>query len=69
MADVQPPVDRAPHAGLMPAERTLSQAPMPNAKRVRARNLHLDILQEFGKFGLIPGTIRGWRQDRETVDG
>jgi hypothetical protein len=35
----------------------------------RLRALHLDILEEFSRFGIIAGTLRGWRQDRETADG
>jgi hypothetical protein len=35
----------------------------------RLRALHLDVLEEFGRYGLIPGTVRGWRQNRETADG
>jgi hypothetical protein len=35
----------------------------------RLRALHLDVLEEFGRYGLIPGTARGWRQAREGADG
>jgi hypothetical protein len=35
----------------------------------RLRRLHLDVLEEFSRFGIIAGARRGWHQDRETADG
>ena len=67
MANGQPPFIVVHTPEQMPVGRTLRAAQMPN--RDRLHRLHLDVLEEFSRFGLIAGVRRGWRQDREGVDG
>jgi excisionase family DNA binding protein len=51
-------------------EQRVKTGELPSVKLGKLRRIHRDVLEEFSRFGIIPGEKRGWRQDRaEDVDG
>ena len=55
---------------LRPAQHSRPPVDRPSRdQRVRRRQLHFDVLEEFSRFGIIAGARRGWHRDREAADG